>query len=174
MNSELTTHDLDILCGMQIILLHCADRVTQVIEEHYGKQYYASQDYQRLCKQYGRVYANEIVKSTVSKIIRGEEKMQIGNLLKEGERFRKILERLTDTALVSIPDGVKPSEAMDSLLNDTNFFCRILAMLSNIRSQTGDIKVLPDIDIRIESVLKNTFPTSKNVSDKVLEKFTMH
>ena len=169
----LSNYDLDVLAGMQIVLLHAAERCIQLTESHYQALSFASKEYPLLVKQYGVKKAKEIVVNTVGKYVRHTEKLNISELLKTGERFHNQMEKLTDVGISSVNSEVKSGDALDAIIYDSNFVCRILAMLTNIRSQKGDRNVTPDIDLKIESTLK-LFPMADHVSDRLMDKFHMN
>ena len=48
---SLSTADLDVLAGMAIVFMHCADKCVQMIENQYAIDYMAGKYFKDLCKK---------------------------------------------------------------------------------------------------------------------------
>jgi len=156
----LTQQDLDQLCGMMIIFLHSAERIVQMIELAYDEQYRNCRDYQKLVKLYGQPNADTIVKASVRKVIRNDERLNLSRLLKIGQDFHKAMERITNEGMKAHAENGSEIANFNAIEHDTNLLCYIYALMANVPD--GD-------DIKLLSTLK-VLAKEQRVSDRILDR----
>lgn len=162
MQGTLTKQECDVLTGMMIVFMHAAERCVQVLESHFENEYKRGADYNRLRKAYGKARADEIVAKTVTKILRGNERNNIGKLLETAQRFRHQMENLTDTAVQAHDERTTFVQMFDHLQHDANYLCHIYTYIINCTGANDELM--------IESTLK-TLARGERCSEKITEIF---
>lgn len=159
----LTESDLDVLSGMMVVFFHSAELCCAVMEAHYAKQYHQSKEYQKLCKRFGKAYADSIVNNTVAKLLKGDKRNKIGELINAFNRVKFLMDSINMSAIECRKKDVSVEDIFDSLQNNTNTWCRIYALMSNIDNEEDWLK--------FESTLKVLGKRRDRVSERILDRF---
>lgn len=146
-NESLTDTDLDVLSGMMVIFLHSAERIIEIIELEYERRYRAGKEYKQYIKQLGKAATDEIVKREVKHIVRGDERNQLGRILKAGKDFHRLIEVLNKTARNSHKDGVTEWDSFDAIIHDVNILCYIYGLIGNCPNDDDEIKLLSTLKL---------------------------
>ena len=157
----LSDDDLDVLSGMMIIFMHSAEKCLQIMERHYEAEYRAGNDYKSLCKLYGKSQAERILGEQVKRLIRGDERCNLGKILRTADMFHKQMETLTNTAMSSHSDDITDIQSFDAIEHDINFLCYCYALMGNCNGADDEIKILSTV---------KALAKGDRVSDNVLTK----
>lgn len=163
MERTLTTDELDKLTGLAVLFTHAADIVVTKMQETYELQYRKTNEYKALCKKNGKPQADEIVKGEVRRILRHDEKFNVGQWLKKADELHTITERITARSMECIGKAGECDmfKSYDYLMTDANNFCRLALYLYNI----------PDADyLKFESTMK-AMAKEKKIAADVIEDF---
>ncbi len=155
----LNKHDLDRATALMIIFFHAGERMMRLVEEHYEAEYRAGDDYRKLSKIYGKVQADAIVKKMTREIIRGDERMKLGRILKHIESIHTLMDGVTTTGITVHSDDTTAADSFDALMHDAKQACYISALMTNIREEDM---------LKAVSTLK-ILAKDKNVSHELLE-----
>lgn len=158
---QFTDVDFDVLSGMMIIFMNAAERIIQMIELQYELQYRSGNDYKYYCKLYGKAKADEVVKQTVRKIVRGDERNKIGKILKAAKDFHYHMKALNKTATESGPAHKQEWQVQDDIVHDSNILCYMYALIGNCDSDDAEIKII--------STLK-ALAKGHRVSDRIINR----
>lgn len=160
-HGTLTREDIDVLSEFMIVFMHAAEKCLQVIELHCQLEYMAGQEYKYYCKQYGKARTDAIVRKQVQKVIRGDERSKLGNIIKKADEFHKSMESLFDTAIKAHDKDRTDADSLNGLMHDVNFLCYCYALMCNCPKDEDEIKLLSTV---------KAMAKGKQVSDNVLEK----
>jgi len=139
---RLTQEDIDKLVSMMIIYFNCAERMVQMIELAYDAKYRTGDDYKLLVKRVGKVRANLIVKEQVQKVVRGEERMKIGRLLKLAQELHKTMESLNDIGMEGRREDVTLWDCFGAIREDVNYLCYLYALMANCKNESDSMQIL--------------------------------
>lgn len=157
----LSETDLDILSGMMIVFLRAAEKCMQMIELHYEAEYRAGNEYKQYCKLYGKAYVDSVLAAKVQKIIRGDERNKLGQLLKRAKDFHTAMDTLVDSGMKAHNDHCTDVQAFDAIMHDSNFLCYLYALTGNCNGKDDELKILSTI---------KAFAKDGRVSDNLLNK----
>ena len=165
----MTSEDTDILCAMMIEFFHAGEICMQGIERYYREQVRNTDNYKIICKAKGKAAAEAETYRQTHRILRQDEKMNIGKLLETIERVKFYMEKITTIGALSGKTAdeqtVSPFQVQQYLYDDAKLIGRILCQVVNIRhDKVGDELNLTDL--QIESTLK-AFKHKEYVSDQV-------
>lgn len=149
-------------CLMQIAfcLFSAGEKFITEAEYPLAQLYRQSQDYQKLAKQ-NKVTADIELQRFAKQQLRGFEKYQVGNLLKEIEKLHTVSERLFEGAIDS-PKDFSPADTLSGFLQDTNRICRIMYYYAN----AGDWNTLDTMEKNIKKLQHK-----QNLPPELLDKF---
>jgi len=159
---HLEQSDIDVLDGMMSVFFTGAELCMQKLENHFRTMHDLSNDYNRLVKEFGKFGADEIVMKVVGKMIRHDEKRQVGRLLEQFKRTHTLMGPLTDVAITVHKDGIANAEMFNSIQYDANWLCNLYARIANCQSQETFLK--------IDSLLKLDSGGGK-ISQRVIDRF---
>lgn len=160
-NGTLSETDLDILSGMMIVFLRAAEKCMQMIELNYEAEYRAGAEYKRYCKMYGKAAVDSRLKDTVRKLVRGDERNKLGQLLKRAKDFHTAMDTLVDSGMKAHNDHCTDVQAFDAIMHDSNFLCYLYALTGNCNGKDDELKILSTI---------KTFAKEGRVSENLLNK----
>ncbi len=161
----LSNDEINVLSGMMIIFMHAAERCVRLMEQHYEAEYRAGADYKRICKALGRAKTDEIVRQQTKKIVRGDERNNIGRLLKLAADFENAMERLTLSGIRAHSEDTTEVQAFDAIIHDVDYLCYLYALMVNCNGK--------DDEIKITSALK-ALAKGDRVSDRLLNMFNQN
>ncbi len=141
---KLTVQEKDVLVSIFIIFMHAAERCVTILEQSYEEEYKDSQDYQRLKKQYGPAVADEMLRTTTQRLLRQDEKLQVGKLLQSAKDFQSKMEKLS--AISSRFAGEEENsftfmQVFDYIQHDINFLLRVYSYIINCKDKDDEIKI---------------------------------
>lgn len=157
----LSDADLDVLSGMMIIFMHSAEKILQVMENHYFAEYRAGAEYKQLCKQYGKAAVDKAARDQIQHIVRGDERNKLGKILKAAENFHYQMQTLTESAFAAHGEEITDADSMTAIIHDTNVLCYLYALMGNCDGKDDEIKIISTI---------KAFAKGKRVSENVLNK----
>ena len=147
LNESLTDTDLDVLSGMMVIFLHSAERIIEIMELEYERRYRAGKEYKQYVKRFGKAKTDELVRQEVKRVVRGDERNQLGKLLRIGNDFHKAIEVLNKTARNAHKEGVTEWDSFDAIIHDVNMLCYIYGLIGNCPSDDDEIKLLSTLKL---------------------------
>lgn len=159
---QLTNEELDVLSGMMVVFMHSAERCIQIMEKHYTAQYQAGSNYKQLVRKVGKPRADEIVKGTVQRIVRGDKRNNLRKLLDTAAAFHKHMDNLTETAITCHDKNTTFVQMFDHLQHDINYLCRIYSLMANCNGE--------DDEIKLESTIK-AMAKGDRCSQRVIDMF---
>lgn len=159
----LTLQDLKVLESLFIIEMHSAEHIFRLVENGMEEIYKQSKDYKKLVKQYGKLRADQIVKTYTHRVLTQDEQFNIGKLLEVCKTLHHYMDRLTVAGIEMKPGtkdkGRKEAEMFDALQADSNQLAYVHALLSNV----------PESDmLKVISTLK-VLAKDHSVSPRILE-----
>lgn len=160
-HGTLSDEDLDVLSGMMVVFMHAAEKCLSKMETHYELEYMAGKEYQYYCKIYGKDKTDAIVHNQVRKVIRGDERNQLGKIIKAAKDFHKAQEKLFETAIKSHTKETTDVQSLDGLMHDVNFLCYVYALMCNCNGSDDEIKLLSTVKVMAKG---------DRVCDNLLEK----
>lgn len=146
-NEPLTDADLDALSGIMIIFLHSAERIMQIMELEYERRYRVGKEYRQYVKQAGKIVADMIIKREMKQMVRGDERSQLGKILKVGKDFHHLMGILNKAARNAHKQGVTELETFDAIIHDVNMLCYIYGLITNCSSDDDEIKLLSTLKL---------------------------
>ena len=156
--------DIDVLSGMMTIFMHAADKCLRLIELHYKAEYRASEAYKRNCKQYGKAAVEMVMDYQTRKVVRHDDKLKLGRLIKQAEDFHRTIDSLTDRAMVAHNAEISDIESFNALEHDINYLCYMYALMGNCIGADDELKLLSTIKMMAKG---------DRVSDNVLSKLAI-
>lgn len=159
-----TEKDLDKIYGMMLIFAHAMERCLSLAEMHYAAEYRGSNDYKRLCKAYGKAYAGEIVRRGAHKVISHDKKHKFGEIIAQAKRLYTMMEKVSETAMVSCENNAGLGEAYDALHHDVNFLCKIYALMGNCTGEDDEIKLMSTVKMLAKG---------DRISERVIDAFNI-
>lgn len=160
--SDTEVKDIDCLTAMMSIFTHAAEKCIMEIERIYAKEYEAGKEFLALQKKYGSVKAKEIMGSTVSGLIRNNDRYRLGKLLEQLHRTEQELNHCTEWNMKAFSgDKMTMCGAFDALQSDATDVCRMYALLGNV--QEKDL-------IKVESTIR-ILGKGHRVSERVINSF---
>ena len=147
LNESLTDTDLDVLSGMMVIFLHSAERIIEIMELEYERRYRAGKEYKQYVKRFGKAKTDELVRQEVKRVVRGDERNQLGKILKAGKDFHRLIEVLNKTARNAHKEGVTEWDSFDAIIHDVNMLCYIYGLIGNCPSDDDEIKLLSTLKL---------------------------
>ena len=159
----LTLQDLKVLESLFIIEMHSAEHIFRLVENGMEEIYKQSKDYKKLVKQYGKLRADQIVKTYTHRVLTQDEQFNIGKLLEVCKTLHHYMDRLTVAGIEMKPGtkdkGRKEAEMFDALQSDSNKLAYYHALLSNIHAD----------DIKLDSTLK-ALAKDRTISARILDR----
>ena len=146
-NEPLTDTDLDVLSGMMVIFLHSAERIIKIMEMEYERRYRAGKEYKQYVKRFGKAKTDELVKQEVRRVVRGDERNQLGKILKAGKDYQRLIEVLNKTARNAHKEGVTEWDSFDAIIHDVNMLCYIYGLIGNCPNDDDEIKLLSTLKL---------------------------
>lgn len=159
--STLSDQDLDVLSGMLIIFLHAAEKVVNVIETNKALEYMAGNEYKYYCRMYGKARTDEVVKQQARKVIRGDKRLELGNLLATAKKLHQQMEKITNEGMTAHSEDISDVRAFDAIEHDANFLVYMYGIMGNVDGDNDEIKLI--------STLK-AMAKGHRVSDNLLSK----
>ena len=164
-HGSLSNDDLDVLSSMMVVFMHAAEKCLLIMETHYELEYMAGKEYQYYCKRYGKALTDAIVRKQTKRIIRGDERNQLGRIIKTAKDFQLSMEKLFDTAIKSHSKETTDVDSLNHLMHDVNFLCYLYALMANCNGKDDEIKLVSTV---------KALAKGDRVSDNVLDKLKMH
>lgn len=130
----------DIYSTFMVVLIHGAEMCLQELERVYANDYKRGENFKQLVKKYGIARATEMLGEVSHKIIRGQERGQIGKILKAGRDFHYQMERFTEMAAKAHTDAVSDIDSFDALMHDARLVVRMWARVCDLPSDEALLK----------------------------------
>lgn len=159
--STLSDQDLDVLSGMLIIFLHAAEKVVSIIENNKALEYMAGSEYKYYCKLYGKARTDQVVKEQARKIIRGDKRLDLGNLLATAKKLHQMMEKVTSEGMIAHSEEISDVQAFNAIEHDVNFLVYMYGIMGNVDCDNDELKLI--------STLK-AMAKGHRVSDNLLSK----
>ena len=142
----ITEHEADLASAGLEVMIHAAERFTEVLLQYYEQRIKERQDYLELKKKVGKQAANAYIKKLNREMLMSDEKMRLGEWCEAARKLLQKTERCTTVGMeAKIDKTVSACEMFDALMMDANMMCRLFLYYGNIP---------PEEQLKMESTLK--------------------
>lgn len=142
----ITEHEADISSAGLEVMIHAAERFTEILLLHYEQRIRERNEYKQLVHQRGKAYADQYVKSLNHKLLMQDQKMRLGEWCEAAHKLLAKTDRCTEVGLHNKKDpDTTEMEMFEALQGDANIMCRLFCLYGNIPA---------DKLIQLESTMK--------------------